>query len=207
MHIWVCEHLPVQIIYAVLLVKGQWIPSEKFSPTSAAGLRAPHTPRLLLSSVWSGADTRSNHRPSWMRRTLRRVGKSQAPLQLTKSQLFPAPLQALGLERTVKAISITSSVLQCEWSLALGGISTAAPDTEQISACTPRCWSPVVMFLHWSGKYLMSIVEVDQNIWARWHYSTSKSSVVVFQHNGIRWLNIRGELYSNATTNRWHINH
>lgn len=37
-HMWVCEHLPVQIIYAVLSVKGQRIPSEKFSPTSTARL-------------------------------------------------------------------------------------------------------------------------------------------------------------------------
>ncbi|KAK9516616.1 hypothetical protein VZT92_024536 [Zoarces viviparus] len=62
-----------------------------------------------------------------MRRILRRVGKSQAPLQSTKSQLFPVPLQASGLERAVKAISITSSMLQHEWSLALGGISSSSP--------------------------------------------------------------------------------
>lgn len=108
----------------------------------------PERPPSLLSLVWSGADTRSNHRPGWMRRILRRVGKSQAPLQSTKSQLFPVPLQASGLEPAVKAISITSSMLQHEWSLALGGISTAAPDTEQISACMPHCWGPVDMFLH-----------------------------------------------------------
>ncbi|KAK2917789.1 hypothetical protein Q8A73_004535 [Channa argus] len=94
-----------------------------------------------------------------MRRILRRVGKSQAPLQSTEGQLFPVPLQASGLEHAVKATSITSSMLHHDSSLALGGISTAAPDTEQISACTPHCWDPVDMFLHWSGEYLMSIVE------------------------------------------------
>lgn len=100
-----------------------------------------------------------------MRRILRRVGKSQAPLQSTKSQLFPVPLQASGLEHAVKAISIISSMPQHEWSLALGGISTAAPDTQQRSACAPHCcWGPVdIVSLRRSGEYLMSIVEVDQN--------------------------------------------
>lgn len=96
-----------------------------------------HLPPLLpvLSLVWSGADTRSNHRPGWMRRILRRVGKSQAPLQSTKSQLFPVPLQASGWERAVKAISITSSVLQHEWSLALGGISSTASPRHRADIC------------------------------------------------------------------------
>lgn len=69
-------------------------------------------PPFLLSLVWSGADTRSNHRPGWTRRILRRVGKSQAPLQSTKSQLLCVPLQASELDHAVKAISITSFTLQ-----------------------------------------------------------------------------------------------
>ncbi|KAI3371267.1 hypothetical protein L3Q82_023885 [Scortum barcoo] len=72
----------------------------------------------------------------------------------------------------LKAISIASSMLQHEWSLALGGISAAAPDTEQISARTPCCWGPVDVFLRWSGEYLMSIVEsrpLSSSPPADWH--------------------------------------
>lgn len=125
----------------------------------------------------------------WMRRILRRVGKSQASLQLIKSQLFPVPLQASRFQRTVKDMAITSSMLR-PWEG-----SPQQPQTEWISACTSHCWGPVDMFLYWSSEYLMSIVEEDQNIWAHWHDGTSKCFVVVFQHNGIRWLNIRGESY------------
>lgn len=199
MHIWVCEHLPAQIIYAVLSAKGQWIPSENFSPTSTVSLHTPTSspsfPPSLFSLVWSGADTRSNHRPGWMRSILRRVGKSQAPLQSTKSQLFPVPLQASGLEHAVKAISTTSSTLHYEWSFALGGISIAAPDTQQIYACTLSLLRPCRHVSPLERWISYDIVEVDQNIWARWHYRTSNSSVVVFQHNRIRWLNIRRESY------------
>lgn len=109
----------------------------------------------LFSLVWSGADTRSNHRPGSTRSIPRRVGKSQAPLQSIKSQLFPVPLWASGLERAVKAISTTSSVLESEWGLALGGISTAALHAQQISACVLCCRGPEDVFLHWSDEYLM----------------------------------------------------
>ncbi|TNN86957.1 hypothetical protein EYF80_002712 [Liparis tanakae] len=34
---------------------------------------------------------------------------------------------------------------------------------EPISACTPLCRGPVDIFLHWSGAYLMSIVEEVSN--------------------------------------------
>ncbi|KAK2842339.1 hypothetical protein Q5P01_012539 [Channa striata] len=96
-----------------------------------------------------------------MRRILRRVGKSQAPLQSIESQLFRVPLRASGLERAVKATSITPSMLQHELSLALGGISTAAPDAEQISACTPHCWDPEDMFLHWSVQTALLLSSTD----------------------------------------------
>lgn len=66
--------------------------------------------------------------------------------------------------------------------------------TADICMCAPlsgprRHVSPLERWISYD------IVEVDQNIWARWHYGTFNSSVVVFQHNGIRWLNIRGESY------------
>lgn len=39
---------------------------------------------------------------------------------------------------------------------ALGRISTAAPETEQRAACTPHCWGPVDMLLHWHAEFVMS---------------------------------------------------
>lgn len=150
----------------------------------------PAFPPPPPSLVWSGADTRSNHRPGWMRDP-EACGKVPGTTSVDQEPTVSCPSSGLGVRHAVKAISITSSMLQHEWV----GSPAAAPDTEQISACTPHCWGPVDMFLHRSGEYLMSIGKVDQNIWALWHYGTSKSSVVVFQHNGIRWFNIRGELY------------
>lgn len=148
------------------------------------------TPTTNPSLVWSGADTRSNHRPGWIRRILRRVGKSQTPLQWIQSQLFPVPLQASGFERAVKAMSVTSCTLR-HWE--------GSPQKPHIRSRYMHARLTVgalqTRFSARAVNFLWALEEEDQNIWARWHDATSKCSVIVFQHNGIRWLNIWGESY------------
>lgn len=124
MHIWVCEHLPVQIIYAVLSVKGQWIPSEKFSPTSTISL---HIPPSFLSLVWSGADTRFNHRPGLNEEDPEACGKVPGITSVDQEPTISCP--SSGLKVPAHCQGHGHNILHAE---ALGRISAAAPDRVDI---------------------------------------------------------------------------